>query len=94
MANDSVKKLPVTMMTDSRGRIWKRNEYGNLCIVLPSEYRNIFLLRRKKLTYKAIGNIYQIHHNQVRKIFFRYVRRRRFKVLEYLRSRSNRKNND
>jgi len=94
MADDFVKKLPIIPMTDSRGRIWKRNEHGNLCIVLESEYRNIFLLRRKKLTYKAIGNIYQIHSNHVRKLFFRYMRRRRFKVLKYLRSRSDRKNND
>ena len=79
------------MMTDNRGRTWKRNEYGNFCIVLPSEYKNIFLLRRKKLTYKAIANIYQIHPNHVRQLFFRYMRRRRARVLRYLRFRSDRK---
>ena len=77
-------------MIDGRGRVWKRNEDGNFCLVPRDEYRKIFLLRRKKHTYKVIGNAYQIHYNRARQIFFKYMRLRRAKVRDYLEIRNNR----
>jgi hypothetical protein len=77
-------------MTDGIGRVWKRNEDGHFCLVPRNEYRKIFLLRRKKVTYKAIGNIYQIHYGTARQLFFRYMRLRHAKVREYLETRSSR----
>jgi len=77
-------------MIDGRGRVWKRNEDGNFCLVSRDEYRKIFLLRRKKLTYKEIGNLYQIHYGSARQLFLKYMRLRRAKVREYLEIRSSR----
>ena len=85
----SISVSPPTM-TDGIGRVWKRNEDGNFCLVPRDEYRKIFLLRRKKVTYKAIGNIYQIHYGTARQLFFRYMRLRHAKVREYLEIRSSR----
>jgi len=79
-----------TTVADKRGRFWKRNEDGYFCLVSRDEYRKIFLLRRKKLTYKAIGSIYQIHYGSARQLFLKYVRIRRAKVREYLEIRNNR----
>ena len=88
----SIVSVSPPTMTDSRGRVWKRNEGGNFCLVSRDEYRKIFLLRRKKITYKAIGSAYQIHPGRARQLFFRYMRLRRAKVLEYLEIRSDRGN--
>ena len=77
-------------MTDDLGGVWKINDDGYRCKVLPEEYRNIFLMRRKKITYKTIGNIYQVNHNHARQIFFKYLRRRKVRVFWYLKDRNNR----
>jgi hypothetical protein len=90
IAIDALRPGERVPMTDSRGRMWKRNEDGNLCLVSQSEYRNLFLLRRKKLTYKAIGNVYRLSYNHVRNLLSRYTRLRRARVLEYLESRNRR----
>lgn len=79
-----------TMVADKRGRFWKRNADGYFRLVSRDEYRKIFLLRRKKLTYKAIGSIYQIHYGSARQLFLKYVRLRRAKVREYLEIRNTR----
>jgi hypothetical protein len=86
----SIISVPPPNMTDSRGRVWKRNEDGYFCLVSRDEYRKIFLLRRKKLTYKAIGSIYQIHYGSARMLFLNYMRIRRAKVREYLELRNTR----
>ena len=77
---------------DDIGKGWKLNEEGYRCKVLREEYRNIFLLRRKKFTYKAIGDLYQVSHNRARQIFFKYMRLRRVRVLRYLEIRKSRGN--
>tara|TARA_R110000823_G_scaffold307666_1_gene430886 strand:+ start:21 stop:422 length:402 start_codon:yes stop_codon:yes gene_type:complete len=86
----SIVSVSPPTMTDSRGRVWKRNEDGNFCLVSRDEYRKIFLMRRKKLTYREIGKAYQIHYGRARQLFFRYMRLRRAKVEEYLEVRSRR----
>jgi hypothetical protein len=77
-------------MTDNLGRVWKLNEEGYRYLVSREEYRNIFLLRRKKITYKAIGNLYQVSYTRARQLFFKYMRLRRAKVLRYLEIRKSR----
>jgi len=77
-------------MTDNLGRVWKLNEEGYRYLVSREEYRDIFLLRRKKITYKAIGNIYQVSYTRARQLFFKYMRLRRAKVLRYLEIRKSR----
>lgn len=79
-----------TTVADKRGRFWKRNEDGHFCLVSRDEYRKIFLLRRKKHTYREIGNVYQIHYGSARQLFLKYVRLRRTKVREYLEIRKGR----
>jgi DNA-directed RNA polymerase sigma subunit (sigma70/sigma32) len=78
-------------MADGRERVWKLDEEGYRYLVPREEYRNIFLLRRKALTYRAIGDIYQVSYNRVRQIFFKYMRLRRVRVLRYLELRNNRR---
>jgi len=77
-------------MTDDFGRVWKLNEEGYRYLVSREEYRNIFLLRRKKITYKAIGNLYQVSYTRARQLFFKYMRLRRARVLRYLEIRKSR----
>ena len=78
-------------MNDDLARVWKLHEEGYRYLVSREEYRNIFLLRRKKFTYKAIGDLYQVSHNRARQIFFKYMRLRRVRVLRYLELRDKRK---
>jgi hypothetical protein len=77
-------------MIDGRGRVWKRNEDGFFCLILRAEYRDMFMLRRKKLTYKAIGDRYQVSRNHARQLVARHMRHRRVKVYRYLKIRNNR----
>ena len=77
-------------MTDNLGRVWKLNKEGYRYLVSREEYRDIFLLRRKKITYKAIGNIYQVSYTRARQLFFKYMRLRRARVLRYLEIRKSR----
>lgn len=77
-------------MADNLGRVWKLNEEGYRYLVSREEYRNIFLLRRKNLTYKEISNIYQVSYTRARQLFFKYMRLRRAKVLRYLEIRKSR----
>ncbi len=77
-------------MTGDIGRVCNLNEDGFRYLILREKYRNIFLLRRKKLTYKAIGNIYQVSSTRARQLFFKYMRLRRAKVLRYLEIRKHR----
>ena len=77
-------------MTDKPERIWKLNEDGFRCLILRAEYRDMFMLRRKKLTYKAIGDRYQICRNHARTLVQRYMRHRRVKVFWYLKNRNER----
>ena len=77
-------------MTDNLGRVWKLNEEGYRYLVSREEYRNIFLLRRKKVTYRAIGDIYQVSYTRARQLFFKYMRLRRVRVLRYLEIRKSR----
>jgi DNA-directed RNA polymerase sigma subunit (sigma70/sigma32) len=79
-------------MNDDLARVWKLHEEGYRYLVSREEYRNIFLLRRKKFTYKAIGDLYQVSHNRARQIFFKYMRLRRGRVLQYLKIRKSRGN--
>ena len=79
-------------MNDDLARVWKLHEEGYRYLVSREEYRNIFLLRRKKFTYKAIGDLYQVSHNRARQIFFKYMRLRRVRVLRYLEIRKSRGN--
>lgn len=81
-------------MIDGRGRVWKRNEDGNFCVVSRDEYRDMFMLRRKKLTYKAIGDRYKVCRNHARTLVKRYQRHRRVKVYRYLEIRNKRINQD
>ena len=78
-------------MTDDLGRTWKLNKEGYRYLVSREEYRNIFLLRRKNLTYRAIGDIYQVSYTRARQLFFKYMRLRRVRVLRYLEIRDNRR---
>jgi DNA-directed RNA polymerase sigma subunit (sigma70/sigma32) len=77
-------------MTDYLGRVWKINKDGYRYLVSREEYRNIFLLRRKKVTYRAIGDIYQVSYTRARQLFFKYMRLRRVRVLRYLEIRKSR----
>lgn len=77
-------------MKDDLGKLWNISEDGFRYLVSREKYRNIFLLRRKKLTYKAIGNIYQVSSTRARQLFFKYMRLRRAKVLRYLEIRKHR----
>ena len=77
-------------MTDDLGRAWKLNKEGYRYLVSREEYRNIFLLRRKSLTYRTIGNIYHVSYTRARQLFFKYMRLRRAKVLRYLEIRKHR----
>ena len=79
-------------MTDDLGRVLNLNEDGFRYLVSREKYRNIFLLRRKKLTYRAIGDIYQVSYTRARQLFFKYMRLRRVRVLRYLEIRDNRRN--
>jgi DNA-directed RNA polymerase sigma subunit (sigma70/sigma32) len=79
-------------MNDDLARVWKLHEEGYRYLVSREEYRNIFLLRRKNLTYRAIGDLYQVSHNRARQIFFKYMRLRRGRVLQYLKIRKSRGN--
>ena len=78
-------------MADGCERVWKLDEEGYRYLVSREEYRNIFLLRRKKVTYRAIGDIYQVSYTRARQIFFKYMRLRRVRVLRYLELRNKRK---
>lgn len=77
-------------MKDDLGKLWNISEDGFRYLVSREKYRNIFLLRRKKLTYKAIGNIYQVSSTRARQLFFKYMRLRCAKVLRYLEIRKHR----
>jgi DNA-directed RNA polymerase sigma subunit (sigma70/sigma32) len=77
-------------MTDDLGRVWKLHEEGYRYLVSREEYRDVFMLRRKKLTYRAIGDIYQVSYTRARQIFFKYMRIRRVRVLRYLEIRKSR----
>ena len=79
-------------MADGRERVWKLNEDGFRCLILRAEHRNMFMLRRKKLTYKAIGDIYQVSRNHARQLVERHMRHRRAKVYRYLKIRNKRIN--
>jgi hypothetical protein len=59
-------------------------------LILREEYRDMFMLRRKKLTYKAIGDIYHVHRNHARQLVMRYMRLRKGKVFRYLKIRNKR----
>jgi len=84
------KVIEKSVVIGDFGKGWKLNEEGYRCKVLREEYREIFLLRRKKVTYKAIGDLYQVSHNRARQIFFKYMRMRRVRVLRYLEIRKSR----
>jgi hypothetical protein len=77
-------------MIDDPVRVWKLNEYGFRCLILRAEYRDMFMLRRKNLTYKAIGDLYQVSRNHARTLVERYQRHRRAKVYRYLKTRNER----
>ena len=78
-------------MADGRERVWKLHEDGYRYKILREEYREIFLLRRKKITYREIGDIYQISLGYARQLFFKHMRLRRGKVFRYLQVRKNRR---
>ena len=77
-------------MADGRERVWKLNEDGFRCLILRAEHRDMFLLRRKKLTYKAIGDLYQVSPNHARQLVERHMRVRRAKISRYLKEKNNR----
>jgi hypothetical protein len=79
-------------MIEGRERVWKLNEYGFRCLILREEHRDMFMLRRKKLTYKAIGDLYQVSRNHARQLVERHMRHRRAKVHRYLKLRNKRIN--
>ena len=77
-------------MTDNLVREWKINESGYRYLISKDEHRDIFMLRRKRLTFRAIGEMYQVTGSHIRTLVARYQRRRRSKVFRYLKSRENR----
>ena len=77
-------------MTDNPVRVWKLNEDGFRCLILRAEHRDMFMLRRKKLTYKAIGDLYQVSRQHARQLVERHMRHRRVKVSWYLKARNKR----
>ena len=79
-------------MTDNFVRVWKPNEYGFRCLILRAEHRDMFMLRRKKLTYKAIGDRYQVSPQHARQLVLRHMRVRRARVYRYLKTRNERGN--
>lgn len=81
-------------MADGRERVWKLDEDGYRYLISKDEHRDIFMLRRKKLTYKAIGDLYQVTGSHARTLVARHMRHRRAKVYRYLKIRNKRINQD
>lgn len=79
-------------MTDNRERVWKLDEQGYRYLISKDEHRNIFMLRRKGSTFKAIGDLYQVTGSHARTLVQRYMRFRHVKVYRYLKIRNNRGN--
>ena len=71
-------------------REWKINEDGHRYLISKDEHRDIFMLRRKKLTFKAIGEMYQVTGSHIRTLVAQYQRRRKLKVFRYLKLREER----
>jgi len=77
-------------MTDNRERVWKVNEEGYRYLISRDEHRDIFMLRRKGSTFKAIGDLYQVSGSHARQLVGDYMRRRQSKVFRYLKNRNKR----
>lgn len=77
-------------MTNEVAREWKINEEGYRYMVSRDEYRDIFMLRRKKMTLKAIGQMYGVSGCQIGAILAKHQRYRKTKVFKYLKFRAKR----
>ena len=71
-------------------RKWKLHEDGYRYVVSRDEYRDIFMLRRKMMTLKAIGEMYGVSGCQIGAILAKHQRNRKVKVFRYLKLRANR----
>ena len=72
-------------------RKWKLNEDGYRYIVSRDEYPEIFMLRRKMMTFNAIGKLYGVSGCQIRQILAKHQRNRSTKVFSYLKLRAKRR---
>jgi len=77
-------------MTNEVAREWKINEEGYRYMVSRDEYRDIFMLRRKKMTLKAIGKLYGVGGCRINMILANHQRNRKTKVFRYLKLRAKR----
>lgn len=78
-------------MSNEPVRKWKLHENGYRYMVSRDEYRDIFMLRRKMMTLKAIGKIYGVSGCQIGAILTKHQRYRGTKVFKYLKLRAKRK---
>ena len=76
--------------TDARGRVWKLNDEGYSYLISKDEHRDIFLLRRKGYTFKAIGDLYQVTGGHARMLVSQHMTRRQSRVFRYLQIRNKR----
>jgi len=77
-------------MADSRERVWKLDEDGYRYLISKDEHRDMFMLRRKGFTFKAIGDLYQVTGSHARTLVERHMRVRRARVSRYLKDKNNR----
>jgi hypothetical protein len=77
-------------MSNEPVREWKINEEGYRYMVSRDEYQDIFMLRRKMMTFKAIGKLYGVSGVQIRQILVQHRIRRKVKINRYLKLRANR----
>ena len=77
-------------MADGRERVWKLDEDGYRYLISKDEHRDIFMLRRKGFTFKAIGDLYQVTGSHARTLVERHMRVRRARVSRYLKDKNNR----
>ena len=81
-------------MSDIVERVWKLDEQGYRYLISKDEHRNIFMLRRKGSTFKAIGNLYQVTGGHARMLVRQYMIRRQSRVFRYLQIRNKRVGNN
>ena len=77
-------------MSNEPVREWKISEDGYRYMVSRDEYRDIFMLRRKMMTLKAIGKMYGVSGCQIGAILAKHQRYRKTKVFKYLKFRAKR----
>ena len=77
-------------MADGRERVWKLDEDGYRYLISKDEHRDMFMLRRKGFTFKAIGDLYQVTGSHARTLVERHMRVRRARVFRYLKDKNNR----